>query len=133
MRRRGDIVAIALIWLCVLVGAFLAAPATDDDAGVGQLAGVVGFALTGLYLYVRGLRHRGRLVRRPAQLIRTSAHPGSTTKSWLKVVLVMLLWLAGSVTALLAGMHDSLALLLGGLLPLAVFLVRRFRRHAGRK
>jgi hypothetical protein len=126
VRRRGDIVAIALIWLCVLVGAILVAPSTDDAAGVGELAAAVGFVLTGLYLYVRRLRHSGRLIRTPAR-------PGSITVAWLKAVLAILLWLAGSAIGILVGMHDALALCFGATFPLGIFLVRRYRRHAGRK
>jgi hypothetical protein len=125
-RRRRDLVAIGVIWSCVLVGALLLAPfATDDPAGVGQLAALVGFALTGLYFSARSLRHPGRLLWTPAD-------PGSAAVSWLKAVLGILLWLAGSAIGLAAGMHDALALCFGGLFPLAVFLGRR-RRDARRK
>jgi hypothetical protein len=45
---------------------------------------------------------------------------------------VIVLWVAGSVIAILARVPDAYAVLLGWLLPLAVFLVYRARR-SGRK
>ena len=118
--RLRDCIAVAVIWSLVIGGVFLLAPFTDDAAGLGQEAAIVGMALTGLYFYLRNLRYRGTLIRTPSE-------PGSATAGWLKVVLVIVLWVAGSVIAIVAGMDDALAVFLGSLLPLAVFLVRRFR------
>jgi hypothetical protein len=119
--RWRDRIAVAAIWSLVIAGAFLLAPRfTDDSGGIGREAAIVGMALTGLYFYLRNLRYRGTLMRTPAD-------PGSATAGWLKVVLVIVLWIAGSVIAIVAGIDDALAMFLGGLLPLAVFLVRRFR------
>ena len=129
MRRRRDLVAIALIWSCVLGVAFLLAPAvTEDPGGFGELMGAVGMVLTGLYFYLRDLRHRTWLVFRPVGRGSTD-DAGSTTVFWVKAVLAVALWVAGSVILIAVGMQDGLAVLLGWLLPLAVFLVRRARRN----
>ena len=56
------------------------------------------------------------------------AAPGSATSTWLKVVAAILLWIAGSVLALVAGLPDAFAFWLGGLVPLAVFVAPRLLR-----
>lgn len=77
-------------------------------------------------LWVRNRRGRGRVTLNSPE----GATPGSVTSTWLKVVAAILLWIAGSVLALVAGMTDALAFWLGGLFPLAAFLVPRLRRYA---
>ena len=57
---------------------------------------------------------------------------GAPTAQWLRRVFVLVLWIAGSVIAILAGVPDGYAMLLGSLLPLAAYLVHRRRRAAGR-
>jgi hypothetical protein len=137
MRRRRDTVAVVVIWVFVIaVALLLAAYAGDenllaeDGAGVGQTAGAAALALTGLYFYVRRLRGRRGLMRR-ATLWRSpgGAQPGSVTLTWLKVVVAILLWIAGSVVAIVAHVPDALAFWLGALLPLAVFVGPRLRRY----
>ena len=136
-RRRGDTDAVVVIWAVVIavVLALAALPGNgnllaEDGAGVGQTAAAAALALTSLYLYVRRLRRRRGLMRR-ATLWRSpgGARPGSVTLTWLKVVVAILLWITGSVVATIAHVPDSLAFWLGGLLPLAVFLVPRLRRY----
>lgn len=128
-RRGRDFVAIVLIWSCVLVVAFLLAPAaTDDPGGFGELMGAVGMLLTGVYFYLRDLRNRTWLIFRPAGRGSTD-DAGLTTVFWVKAVVAVALWVAGSVILIAVGMQDGLAVLLGWLLPLAVFFVRRARRN----
>jgi hypothetical protein len=126
VRTRRDTVAVALIWTFVLVGAFVLGAKSSDLGGAGETAAGVGAALTGLYFFVRGLRSRDRLISTSDEEI------GSATATWLKAVVVIVLWVAGSVIATLARVPDAYAVLLGWLVPLAVFLVYQARR-AGRK
>jgi multisubunit Na+/H+ antiporter MnhB subunit len=51
--RQKDRVAVAVIWVLVIAGAFLLGLGSDDPGGAGQLAAVVGVALTFLYLRIR--------------------------------------------------------------------------------
>jgi hypothetical protein len=127
-RRRPDLVAIVVIWSCVLVVAFLLGSSSDDPGGWGETAGAVGWGLTAFYFYVRDLRNRPSLIRRSADRGSTD-ELGSTVMSWLKAMLAVGLWVAGSVILIAVGMQDGLAVLLGWLLPLAVFLVHRARRN----
>jgi len=126
VRTRRDTVAVALIWVFVLVGAFVLGARSSDPGGVGETAAGVGAALTALYFWGHGLRSRDRLISTSDEEI------GSATAAWLKAVVVIVLWVAGSVIAILARVPDAYAVLLGWLLPLAVFLVYRARR-SGRK
>ena len=137
MKRLRDAVAVVVIWVFVIaVVSLLAAFAGNenllakDGAGVGQTAAAAAVALTSLYFYVRRLRRRRGLIRR-ATLWRSpgGAEPGSVTLTWLKVVAAILLSIAGSVVLIVAHVPDALAFWLGGLLPLAVFLVPRLRRY----
>jgi hypothetical protein len=52
------------------------------------------------------------------------------TLTYLKMFVAILLWIAGSVIALVAHVPDALAFWLGGLLPLAVFLLPRLGRYS---
>jgi hypothetical protein len=136
--KQRDIVALVVIWSLVLTGAFLLAalgadddPQTDDAAGAGVLAAIAGAILTGLYFFVLELRSRKERVREPTRT--TTSHTISTATPsgrarWVEIVLVTGLWIAGTVVALIAGVPVDYAAWLGGLLPLAVLLVRHLRR-----
>ncbi len=138
VRRRRDRVAVVVILAFVIaVVVLLAALAGDENllaengAGVGQTAAAIALAVTSLYFYVRRLRRRRGLMRR-ATLWRSpgGAEPGSVTLTYLKVIVAILLWIAGSAVALVAHVPGALAFWLGGLLPLAVFFVPRLRRYS---
>ena len=140
MRKRRDTTAVVVIWAFVIAVVFLVAAfagsenlLAKDSAGVGQTAAAVALAVTSVYFYVRRLRRRRGLMRR-ATLWRSpgGAEPGSVTLTYLKVIVAILLWIAGSVVALLAHVPDALAFWLGGLLPMAVFFTPRLRRHSRR-
>jgi hypothetical protein len=113
-----------LIWLIVVVGALLLGASSGDPGGVGEVAAGVGFVLTSLYFLVRRLRTSDRLIDVDEEEV------GSATATWLKVVAVLVLWVLGSVLAIVARVPDQFAVLLGWLLPLTVFLVYRSRRSA---
>jgi O-antigen/teichoic acid export membrane protein len=81
VRRRQDRVAVAVIWLFVLVGAFLVGMKSNDPGGVGQLAAGVGFVLTSLYFFVRRARSWRDLIRPPGD-----APVGSATAAWLRTI-----------------------------------------------
>ena len=139
MRQRRDRVTV-VVWVfafAVVLLLALGAGGKDllakDGAGVGQTAAVVALAVTGVYVYVRRLRRRKGLMRR-ATLWRSpgGAEPGSVTVRYLKVVVAIVLWIAGSAVALVAHVPDALAFWLGGLVPLAVFVVPRLGRYARR-
>jgi hypothetical protein len=57
---------------------------------------------------------------------------GAPTAAWLRTVSVFVLWIAGSVIAILAGVPDGYAVLLGCALPITAYVVHRRRRAAGR-
>jgi hypothetical protein len=127
-RRRRDLVAIALIWSCVLGVAFLLAPAaTDDPRGLGELMGAVGMVLTGLCFYLRNLRNRTWLIFRPAGR-GSGDDTRSTTVFWVKAVLAVVGSVTASAILITVGVQDGLAVLLGWPLPLAVLLGHRARR-----
>jgi hypothetical protein len=46
----------------------------------------------------------------------------------LRTVFVLVLWIAGSVIAILAGVPDGYAMLLGWLLPITAYIIYRRRR-----
>ena len=87
--------------------------------------GVVGAALTGYDDSLRRLRTGG--LQTPE-----SENVGAATARWLRTVFVFVLWIAGSVIAILAGVPDGYAMLLGWLLPITAYIVYRRRRAAGR-
>jgi len=126
MKTRTDKVAIGVIWLLVVVGAFLVGANSSDPGGVGELAAAVGIATTGLYWYLRRLRTSDRFIRVDEKDI------GKATATWLKAVLAIALWVMGSVLLILARVPDGYAVVLGWLLPIAVYLGYRFRRYAHR-
>ena len=121
-----DRVAVGLIWVIVLVAAFVLGVNSSDPGGVGQLAAGVGIALTSLYFLVRGLRSSGTLIQVDEDDV------GGATATWLKAVAVVVLWVLGSVMLIVARVPDQYAMLLGWLLPLAVFVVYRSRRTDSR-
>jgi len=124
--RRNDKIAIGLIWLLVVAGSFVVGMNSSDPGGVGELAAGIGFALTGVYGYVRWLRTSDRFIRVD------KAEIGKATTTWLTAVLLVALWVLGSVLLILARVPDGYAVLLGWLLPIIVHLGHRFRRSANR-
>lgn len=126
MKTRNDKIASGLIWLRVVGGAALVGANSSDPRGVGELAAGVGFALTGVYGYLRWLRTSDRSIRVD------EADIGKETTTWLTAVFVIVLWVIGSVLLILARVPDGFAMLLGWLLPITVYLVYRFRRSAHR-
>jgi hypothetical protein len=126
MSRRQGRVAVVVIWLLVLVGAFLVAARTNDPTGAGVLAAGVGTALTSFYFFLRRARSRDDLMPTP-----NNAPVGSATAAWLRAVVMIVLWVAGSVILILLRVPDGYAVILGWLLPLAAYLVYRYRRSAG--
>jgi multisubunit Na+/H+ antiporter MnhB subunit len=126
VRRRQGRVAVALIWLLVLVAVFLVAAKTNDPGGAGELGAAVGIALTSLYFFLRRARSWEDLMPTP-----NNAPVGSATAAWIRLVVMFLLWVAASVILILLRVPDGYAVILGWLLPLAAFLVYRRRRSAG--
>ena len=130
MKTRNDKIAIGLIWLVVLGASFLVGRNSSDPGGVGQLAAGIGFVLTGGYWflrsYLRWLRTSDRFI--PVD----KATVGKPTNTWLMVVFALVLWVIGSVLLILARVPDGYAMVLGWLLPIAVYLVYRFRPSANR-
>jgi hypothetical protein len=105
------------------------------------LAFGVGLTVWGLGMMRRGWASRGVVgtatIRDSyssagGRLIPESHNVGAPTASWLRMVFVFALWIAGSVIAILAGVSDGYAMLLGSLLPITAYLVYRRRRAAGR-
>jgi predicted ABC-type exoprotein transport system permease subunit len=95
---------------------------------VAGCAGVVVLAMLAIDL-VRTVRRRARPWE---ELVPTSnARVGSATAGWLRVVVMFVLWVAGSVILILLRVPDGYAVILGWLLPLAAYLVYRRRRSAG--
>jgi multisubunit Na+/H+ antiporter MnhB subunit len=125
VRRQGR-VAVAVIWLLVLVGTFVVGATTDDPGGAGELGAAFGIALTSLYFFLRRARSWEDLI--PPT---SDAPVGSATAAWVRVVVMILLWVAGSVILILLRVPDGYAVILGWLLPLAAFLAYRQRRSAG--
>jgi hypothetical protein len=125
MNTRTDKVAIGVIWLVVVVGAFLVGVNSSDPGGVGELAAGIGVALTVAYRYVRRLPTSDRFIRVDEKDI------GKATATWLTAVLAIALWVTGSVLLILARVPDGYAVVLGWLLPITVYLVYRPRgsRH----
>lgn len=60
-----------------------------------------------------------------------NAPVGSATAAWIRVAVVLLLWVAASVILILLRVPDGYAVILGWLLPLAAYLRYRRRRSAG--
>jgi hypothetical protein len=87
--------------------------------------GAVGAALTGYDDSLRRLRTGG--LQTPE-----IENVGAATARWLRTVFIFVLWIAGSVIAILAGVPDGYAMLLGWLLPITAYIVYRRRRAAGR-
>ena len=126
MRSRRDRKAVAAIWLLVLVGTFVIGGRTNDPGGAGELGAAIGIALTSLYLFLRRARSWEDLLPPPGD-----APVGSATAAWLRVVVMLLLWVAGSVILILLRVPDGYAVILAWLFPLAAYLVYRRRRAAG--
>jgi len=126
MKTRNDKVAIGVIWLLVVVSALLIGANSSDPGGVGELAAGIGFAITGVYWYVRGLRSSDRFIRVDEKDI------GKATATWLTAVLAIVLWVMGSVLLIVARVPDRYAVVLGWLLPITVYVVYRLRRSAHR-
>ena len=99
--------------------------------GAYLIAACAGVVMVVLFL-LRGIR-RLRRARSWEDLIppTSDAPPGSATAAWIRVVVMILLWVAGSVILILLRVPDGYALILGWLLPLTAFLVYRRRRSAG--
>ena len=122
--RRVDTIVIVCIWIVVLVGAFLLAavaaddnPATDDAAGAGALAGIVGGLATAVYL---GVRHLGRP--RPLRRFRTASR-----EDRIDFVGAAAIWITVALAGLALDIASS-AIFLGGLLAIGFVLLRRRRR-----
>jgi hypothetical protein len=126
VRRRQGRVAVAVIWLLVLVGAFLVDAKTNDPGGVGETAAAVGIALTSLYFFLRRARSWDDLMPTP-----NNAPVGAATAAWIRLVVMFLLWVAASVILILLRVPDGYAVILGWLLPLAAYLVYPRRRSVG--
>ena len=126
VRTRNDKVAIAVIWLLVLTGALLIGVGSSDPGGVGEVAAVVGIALTVAYSRLRRARSFKELI--PER----DAPVGAPTAAWLRTVVMFLLWIAGSVIFIVLGLRDGYALILGWVFPLTAYLLYRRRRSAGR-
>ena len=97
--------------------------------------GVVGAALTGYDDSLRRLRAGGLqapALRAGGLQTPESENVGAATARWLRTVFVFVLWIAGSVIAILAGVPDGYAMVLGWLLPITAYIVYRRRRAAGR-
>jgi len=125
VRTRNDKVAIAVIWLLVLIGALLIGAGSSDPGGVGEVAAAVGIALTVGYSRLRRARSFGEL------LPKSDAPVGAATAAWIRTVVLFLLWIAGSVIFIVLGLRDGYALVLGATFPLAAYLRYRRRRSAG--
>jgi peptidoglycan/LPS O-acetylase OafA/YrhL len=140
---RRDYWAIAAIWVVVLVGAFLLAaltaddnPNTDEGAGAGVLAAIVGGLLTGVYLLIRETRARRekeRIARSSGEteriVVPKTPRLPRPREWWVDVVGAIILWIVGTVIALqVVGLNDDLGVWIGGLLPLAFLLMRHLRR-----
>jgi hypothetical protein len=127
--RRSDTVAVVLIWTFVFVAALVVAvvfadddPATDEGAGAGALAFVVGGALTGTYLAVRYRRSIVNELKREA-----GAAPRRET---VDIAGAIVLGVVGIVIAVIAGvsLFSFEAYFCGLLLGGGFVLVRRLRR-----
>jgi membrane associated rhomboid family serine protease len=122
--RRVDMIVVVCIWVAVLTGAVLLAafaadddPATDDAAGAGALAGVVGGLLTAIYLGVRHL-HRPRPLRRLR---------AASPEDRIDVAGAIALWIVGMLAGLALGIGSN-SFFVGGLLAVGFVLLRRRRR-----
>lgn len=125
MRTRNDRIAIAVIWIVVLVAALVIGIGSSDPGGVGELAAAVGVALTIAYSRLQRAQSFKEL------LPKSDAPVGAATSAWLRTVAMFLLWIAGSVIFIVLGLRDGYALILGALFPLAAYLFFRWRRSAG--
>jgi hypothetical protein len=132
----GQVVAYSLAALLAYAGHSPSDEATGwvtvlELAVVGAyLIAVCALVVMIVLLLLRGIR-RFRRARSWEELIPTPTDVGSATATWIRVVVVLLLWVAGSVIAIVLRVPDSYAVILGWLLPLAAFLVYRRRRSAG--
>lgn len=103
----------------------------------------VGLTIWGLGMMRRGWASRGVVDaaltdddyshgrRRTEGRLTESHNVEGATARWLRTVFGLVLWIAGSVIAILAGVPDGYAMLLGSLLPITAYLVYRRRRAAG--
>jgi hypothetical protein len=92
------------------------------------VAAGVGIVLTVAYSRVR----RGRSFEEFEDVIPKREGPaGAATAAWIRTVVLLLLWIAGSVIFIVLGLRDGYALILGALFPLAAYLFFRWRRSAG--
>jgi membrane associated rhomboid family serine protease len=132
--HKRDIGVIALIWIAVFAGvAVLVTVGADDDprtgtdwAGAGQLAGLVGGALT--FAYVEARR------RRPAERDDSGRAPVPTavsrriaTKHVKQLTIVLALWLLGTIV-FLAVLGAGWQAVLFGTIPAAGYVWLRDRR-----
>jgi hypothetical protein len=128
VRKGNDKVAIAVIWLVVVIGALLIGVGSSDPGGVGEVAAGVGIVLTVAYSRLR----RARSFEEFEDLIPQRHGPaGAATAAWIRTVVLFLLWIAGSVIFIVLGLRDGYALILGALFPLAAYLLFRRLRSAG--
>jgi hypothetical protein len=141
--NRRDYWAIAAIWVVVFSAAFLLAavtaddnPNTDEGAGAGAVAVIVGGLLTGIYLLIRETRARRekeRIARSSGEteriVVPKSPRLPRPREWWVDVVGAIVLGIIGIVIALeVVGLNADLGVWIGGLLPLAFLLVRHLRR-----
>jgi hypothetical protein len=141
----GQVLAYSLVALLAYSG-HVSSDESISWVTVLQLAAVgayvIGACAAGVVIVLVLLRGIRRLNRAGEDLRRvrtwddlippTSDAPvGSATAAWVRSVVMILLWIAGSVIFILLGLRDGYALLLGSLLPLAAYLAYRYRRSAG--
>jgi hypothetical protein len=136
--------------LCVVVFVYVAITGDFDDRVLTPVLLIplslgVGITVWGLRMVRRGWASRGLVGaaltdddyslggrRTGGRLMPESHNVEGATVRWLRIVFGLVLWIAGSVIAIFAGVPDGYAMLLGSLLPITLYLVYRRRRAAGR-
>jgi putative copper export protein len=145
--RKLDIFALILIWVGVLVAAVVVGvlvadddPKTDDGAAMAQFALVAGGLLSGLYILVRERRDQARkklVVSRREPAVAHEQAVDHTSSPRLRnagqLALAAGLWAVGTVVVASVIGYGSVAVWVGGLLPVGVLLVLNRRGSRSQK
>lgn len=145
--RKLDIFALILIWVGVIVAALIVGvlvadddPKTDDGAAMAPFALVAGGLLSGLYILVRERRDQARkklvVPRRDQAVVHEQAVVQTSSARFRnagQLALAAGLWVVGTVVLASVIGFGSLAVWVGGLLPVGVLLVLNRRGSRSQK